>query len=568
MKKQVDTKSNISWLRQVIKNYRGRIATLIVLVSIRSFFVLASAITWKYLIDSATAGDRNGFVRFSLLLIGIILIQIISDVSAQYLQETTRSKISVNLRQQQLNNLLNKDFTAVRGKHSAEWLNRITADVETVADSVTDTLPKLVGAAIQLLGGIIILVRVIPWLILLVLAFSLALALFGYIFKGPFKKRRNVARNADGEQQSFIIEHLSHLMIIKAFNREKVVSDNAEELGDNLYEKQRDNARLSAVIGLFKQIGVRGIYQLTVIYGCYLILTGRITFGTFTMVIRLITHIRNPLVETGSYLTTYFELMVGIDRLRTVESFGDDPATPVINDEDIHSFYQNDFSEIALEDAGFIYDDKNPIVFSDVNISIPKKSCTAITGITGSGKSTLFKVLMSLYSINTGRCVIRTNDGSDINLNESYRRLFAYVPQGNQLMSGSIREMVAFGNQADFGRTEDIRKALEDACALSFVDELPDGIDTVIKEKGLGLSEGQLQRIAIARAIFTGRPILLLDEATSSLDEATEERLLQNLKNMSDRTILIVTHRPAVLSICDYEIHIQGEHVDMQKLSN
>lgn len=574
--KKIGTGTNLSWLYSISRKYAGRITVLIVLVSVDSLFALIGAVIWKYLIDSATSKDANNFVHFTILLISLVLVQIVCHIIAQYVQETTKSRISMSLRQRLFGNLLSKDFTSVREKHSAEWLNRITADVETVSDSITVILPKIVGSAIRLIGGFIIVVRVLPWLILLILAFSVALALFGYLFKTPFKKCRKAVRDADGNQQSFVIEHLSNLMIVKAFNRESVITENAEKLGDKVYERHRDNARLSALIGLFRQIGVRGIYHLAVIYGCYLILLGRISFGTFTMVTRLVMHIRDPLIESASYLTSYYELLVSIERLAEAESFKDDPAVPVKSDKYIQSFYENDFSDIALEHVGFVYRDnyhdgsgnRNPIVFSDVNLAIPKKSCIAITGITGSGKSTLFKVLMSLYPIDTGRCVIRTKDGKEIDLDESYRRLFAYVPQGNQLMSGSIREIVAFGNQADFDRTEDIRKVLDDACALTFIDELPDGIDTVIKEKGLGLSEGQLQRIAIARALFTERPILLLDEATSSLDEKTEELILQNLKNMTDRTILIVTHRPAALSICDYEVHISGENVSMCEMDH
>ena len=186
------------------------------------------------------------------------------------------------------------------------------------------------------------------------------------------------------------------------------------------------------------------------------------------------------------------------------------------------------------------------------------------TGMTGSGKSTLFKLLMSLYPLQEGEKLIVCQDGSQLPLDASFRRLFACVPQGNQLMAGTIREMVSFGETGsdDAG----IWDALKTACAQDFVEALPQGLDTQVGEKGLGLSEGQLQRLAIARAIYTKRPILLLDEATSSLDEATEKALLENFKAMADRTILIVTHRPAALSICDREVHIDGNRVGVSDL--
>ena len=213
------------------------------------------------------------------------------------------------------------------------------------------------------------------------------------------------------------------------------------------------------------------------------------------------------------------------------------------------------------------YEDSLPKVFTDVNFSIPKLSCTAITGVTGSGKSTLFKLLMSFFSLQRGEKILCTKDRSEIPLDSSYRRLFAYVPQGNQLMTGTIREMVTFGTAASGPDVEEkIWIVLEEACAKEFVQALPDGLDTPIKERGAGLSEGQLQRIAIARALYTERPILLLDEATSALDENTEQELLLHLKEMTDRTILFVTHRLNALSICDKEIHINGTKVSIRDL--
>ena len=163
--------------------------------------------------------------------------------------------------------------------------------------------------------------------------------------------------------------------------------------------------------------------------------------------------------------------------------------------------------------------------------------------------------------------MILDQNGTEDELNAAYRRLFAYVPQGNQLMTGSIREVVTFSDKTDQQDDEKVREALEIACALDFVEKLPKGLDTQIREKGLGLSEGQVQRLAVARAIYTGRPILLLDEATSSLDEKTERVLLEHLRALTDRTVLIVTHRPAALDICDREVHIDANTVSCRELT-
>ena len=174
----------------------------------------------------------------------------------------------------------------------------------------------------------------------------------------------------------------------------------------------------------------------------------------------------------------------------------------------------------------------------------------AFTGHSGCGKSTVLKLLMSIYPLDGGRRCMKCRDGQVIDLTAAYRRLFAYVPQGNQLMTGTIREIVSF---AETGAVDEerVREALRVACADEFVSELERGIDTVLGERGTGLSEGQMQRIAIARALYSGAPVLLLDEATSALDGGTEERMLVNLRKMTEKTVIIVTHRSAALDICD-----------------
>ena len=191
-----------------------------------------------------------------------------------------------------------------------------------------------------------------------------------------------------------------------------------------------------------------------------------------------------------------------------------------------------------------------PTVLKHISLDIHKGEYVAFTGHSGCGKSTVLKLLMSIYRLDSGERYLTDADGEK-SLSSQWRRLFAYVPQGNQLMSGTIREVVAFADMEDRNNDARIRQALAIACGDDFVSDLDNGIDTLLGERGTGLSEGQMQRIAIARAVFSESPILLLDEATSALDEQTEKRLLQNLRRMTDKTVVIVTHQPAALEICD-----------------
>jgi ATP-binding cassette subfamily B protein len=250
------------------------------------------------------------------------------------------------------------------------------------------------------------------------------------------------------------------------------------------------------------------------------------------------------------------------------EQFSDSVSKKCIAKADLQTFYQEKFQAVGLQEASFTYmslvqhggeQTAMPVVIQHLNLEIRKGEYIAFTGPSGCGKSTLLKLLMCIYPLDEGERYLRLAGGEICPLDGSFIRLFAYVPQGNHLMSGTIREIVTFGDSP----VEDTQvwNALHIACADDFVRELKAGLDTELGELGAGLSEGQMQRIAIARAIYSDNPILMLDEATSALDEATERKLIANLRSMTDKTVLTVTHRQAVLSICDRQVKMNENGV-------
>ena len=343
------------------------------------------------------------------------------------------------------------------------------------------------------------------------------------------------------------------------------VISNEKYIGDVLMENHKDarikRSRFSNACNVGFSCVMNGAYILGIGYCGYGILTGTMSYGNLMAIMQLIGQVQNPFANITGYLPKYYSMLASAERLMEAEGFETDRENRMTQ-EQMLDFYRSDFESIHLEHACFTYQPPvqtegarppMPVVLKDVNLEIKKGEYIVFTGPSGCGKSTILKLLMCLYSLDSGNIFLKTKDGEK-SLTSSYRKLFAYVPQGNQLLSGSIRDIVTFKDEKRLKDDGEINKALTIACAQEFVMRLDKGLDTVLGERGLGLSEGQMQRIAIARAVFSDRPILLLDEATSALDEETSCQLLNNLHSMTDRTVILVTHRLNQLSIFDKEL--------------
>ena len=276
------------------------------------------------------------------------------------------------------------------------------------------------------------------------------------------------------------------------------------------------------------------------------ILEGRITYGTLTAVLQLIGQIQTPFASMGSAFPKYATMLASAERLMEItEKASKKEETIVETREEVYERMEN----ISFEHVSFAYDSDRPVL-QDESFCVKKGEFAALIGSSGIGKSTIMKLLLSVYQPDDGEIKIKLSDGT-IGLKELPRGMFAYVPQGNYLMSGPIWQVVGFADMSDKIDKARVEMACKVACAHEFITDLPKGYDTVLGERGDGLSEGQMQRIAVARAVYSGCPILLLDEATSALDADTERRMISALKEMSDCTVFLVTHRKDVWELCD-----------------
>ena len=552
----------VKWLYAVAGKKKWNVIWLIIVNSLHGASGVIYALILRNIIDNATGGDKSGFIFYVAMIILLVLAQVGMRAVIRWLEELSRSSLENLLKQRLLDNILTKDFGTVSAVHSGEWLNRLTNDTVVVAQNSVEILPGLAGMIVKMVSAMAMMIVLDQRFALILLPLGIVLFFASYGFRKVLKKLHKNIQERDGKLRVYLQEHLGSMMMIRSFAVEKQIEDDANDKMNEHKKARMKRVNFSNLCNIFFQTGMQGMYVGGVIYCGYGILTGAISYGTLTAITQLISQIQSPFANITGYLPKFYAMTASTERLMEIEAFENDSETAPMDIDETLGYYHNDFKAMGLEKAEFAYypsgdsvrqlsKESMPVVLKDISVEIGKGQYVAFTGHSGCGKSTVLKLLMCIYKLDGGRRYISSKNGNTEELSAKFHRLFAYVPQGNQLMSGTIRDVVCFADKSGVNDDERINNALESACADEFVRELDDGVDTLLGERGTGLSEGQMQRIAIARAVYSKCPILLLDEATSALDEATERKVLENLRNMTDKTVVIVTHRPAALDICD-----------------
>lgn len=546
----------LAWLNDVARGKRRWIILLTALQSVLGVTGVCNALLLRRIVDSAVSGDGAAMRCFSFALIGLVLLNAGLRASFRYLEERTRADMENSLKARLFYGLLTRDYGVVTATHSGEWMNRLTSDVVIVGDGITQIIPGLAGTCIRIVAALLALLMLQPEFGLVFLGGGVFLVLLTVFMRKRLKSLHRSVQTADGELRVFLSERLGSMMTIRAFGREGQTLSRAKEHMQRHRKERLRRVSFSNFCGTGMNLMMNGSYTLGAIFCGSRILAGKMSYGTLTAMLQLIGQAQTPVANISGYLPKYYSMLASAERLMEVEALEQENTDSAVDD--IQTFYREDFQGLALRGVSFAYkrDGESLRVLNQMDLLIRKGEYVAFTGPSGCGKSTVLKLLMSLFSLDGGEKLVLTKEGEQP-LNASWRGLFSYVPQGNQLMNGTIRDVLTFGEPEERVDQRRLRQALEIACADEFVGALKEGLDTPLGERGAGLSEGQMQRIAIARAIYSGRPILLLDEATSALDEITEKKVLQNLRRMTDQTVIIVTHRPAVLDVTDQEIRFR-----------
>ena len=549
MKRQTQKNEPLRWIWRVSAGTRWEVLCLLGLHVLSGGSGVALAWTLRNVIDRAVARDGGGVRRQGGLFLGVILVQLLLGALIRRTHEHAAVTLENRLKKRLFETLLYKDYAAVTAVHSEEWMNRLVSDTAVTANAVVSIVPQGSGMLVMLVSAVsavLVMLRAAAWAIV---PAGVVISLMGYLFRQRLKALHKDIRASDGKVRVLLSERLSELMIVRSFRRERTAVRQGEAAMDDYRAARMRRNRFANLANFAYGLLMRSLYAGAALYCGYGILQGTVSYGTFVAVLQLVGQIQTPFANLSTYIPQYYAMIASAERLMEAEAYEDDCPEGQLAQGEIDELYKTTFRGLRLEDVSFAYGDRaEPTeVLRRVTVEAKKGEIVAVVGPSGGGKSTLLKLLLCLYPVGSGQRLLVTTTG-ETPLSAAHRGLFAYVPQGNGIFSGTVREALTFGD----GDVEDatIWRAL-DVAAADFVRELPEGLDARLGERGAGLSEGQLQRLAIARAILSDHPVLLLDEATGALDEATEARLLDNLRCMTDRTVLVVTHRPKVRTVCD-----------------
>lgn len=560
MNEKKQAENGKTWLKRETRPYGASIVFLTVLSVLSAVFSLAFAYMVRFIVNSATEKDVSGLFVFSVCLLGLLLLRILLKTLNGYFAEKIRAKMFSKLRTRMFSKILRADYAKAHEYHSGDLHTRLTSDIQEVVADTVGLAPTIAGMITQCVGSIAALLT-LDW------RFTLFYVICGSIFGGiaalfrkQLKKRHKAVLQADGTIRSYMQESLSSVLTLKAYGVENKSKEKADELSQEYYEKRmKSNVLRSLMNCVFSLLSNSGLI-LAVVLCSISVYHGNNDYGAILSIMLLLMQMQQPLTSFSSLIPVYYTRIASGERLAEIDEL---PEEPIAMDSTEIVPYDN-IRAIDFIDVGFTYG--REVVFEHANVRIEKGEIICLTGASGTGKSTIFKLLLSVYQPTEGEvrlCAVEEN--SFELLTAKQRGLFAYVPQGNFLFSGTIYENLTFFS-AEKDATilrEKVVLALKTACA-DFVFGLPEGLNTPLLENGGGLSEGQLQRLAVARALITDRPILLLDEATSALDGETENALLENIRNLSGKTCIIVTHRPAALAIADRILHIENGKISVQ----
>ncbi len=553
-----NTRALRRWLWGLMRPRLWRVLLLMAGEVISSLTMVGLALLSKAVVDAAIAGELARLGRLALLLVALIVARTALPTGFRAIQTALETDMGIRLRVDTLNCLLTRDSAAIASYHSGKLLERLTQDSAQICRELT-ALPLSMVAIVTRLAASVSALWALDWRLPAVMV-VIGLAFFGgaRLLSKSLKERTAAMRKQTENTSAFYQETLQNRMVIKSFRAETRAAARAALLEGRYREAWRRWRNLflctGASFGLFFQTG----YFVALLLCAWELAQGRLTAGGLTAVLQLVSQVQEPFASLSGLVPRYTTLMTAAERLSELHVLPSEQADAWSGAETAQLGRQ--FA--GLQAQGLVFGYGRDEVLRGVDFELKRGEFAVLMGESGAGKTTLMKLMLGVYSPQAGQWTVSAGDKS-ITAAQPPRGLFGYVPQGNGLLSGTLRDNLTFlsGEKSE----EEIRRALTIACADVFVDALPEGLDTVLGEKGQGISEGQGQRLAIARALLCDAPVLLLDEATSALDAETEQQLLHRLREDSGRTLLLVTHRPSAIELCDRVWRLENGRLTQQE---
>lgn len=535
------------WL---LKKVHRRVPALLLMTAAdvgRALLGVAFALGTRGVIDSAIDGSAPEFLWACLLQGAIILGILICLTLFRHLKDRLSADLDRDWKKELLHGLLHGEYASVSAYHSGELINRLNNDVRIVDDGLVSTLPNVASMITKLIAAMAVLIALDPWFSVVVVAAGVVVVLVTGLMRRRLKDLHKRVSASDGKVSSFLQETIEKLLMVQAMDVSEEMERRADKLLDERYQVQRKRKNVSLVANTGISILSYAAGFVALVWCAFGLLNGTMSFGSLTAVTQLVGQLQGPFVNLSGVIPQYIAMFAAAERLMELEKLYGEPAVSEKAPQEIYAA----MTEIKAEHLNFNYDRDQ--IFFDVSFALPKGAFAVITGPSGIGKSTLLKLMLGVFHPNSGVLELECGEES-VTLDRSTRKLFAYVPQGNLLLSGTLRDNLLITRPE--ASEEEIQQAVYVSGMDEYLNQLPGGLDTLLGESGAGLSEGQAQRLAIARAVLSGAPILLLDEITSALDAETEQLVLKRICAMPDRTCIAVTHRPAALALATWQLEV------------
>lgn len=547
--KKYRAKTIVKWLWQSSSDNRLQ-AILNTAIGLAQVVVsLASVWAVQTAIDIASHNKEGDVISAVLVMAGLVALNFVLNISSVWVRNILGIKAQNRMQRRMLGRILHSEWQGRDSMHSGDVLNRLEQDVNNVVNFVAETLPNAVSVVALFLGAFVYLFTMDHSLALIIVVMFPIFLVLSKIYMGKMRQLTREVRESDSQVQSLLQESVQNRILVKTLESEDEIVDRLSDQHSALREKVVKKTRFSVISNLIVNVGFATGYLVAFAWSALRMSVGSLSYGGMTAFLQLVNKIQNPARNLSKLVPQFVSVFTAAERLMLFEDIPLEEKGEPIEVEGPCG--------IQINDVSFAYpDDPDTPIIDKLSFDFKPGTCTAIVGETGAGKTTLLRMILALIRPDSGNVYIY-NKVERFIVSPLTRCNITYVPQGNTMLSGSIRDNLLLGNVD--ATEEQMYEALDEACA-DFVRELPDGLDTEMTEQGGGLSEGQAQRICIARALLRNSPLMILDEATSALDPETEKKLLNNILENNSRTVIFITHRPVVLRYCDTSLNLERIH--------